>query len=274
MREWSAATGRPDDEVHDRRRQQADRGRGDRPADRQRAEQHRADDRGADEPPTEVPERAGEVRRRHGDRRAGDGDRARRERGRTVEAHEPPRRAPGAPGDEHVQAERGEPAEDDPGHHRGEQHHAVTCRGDHDQGQRPPERRPDEGRPQRLEEVRQRLGERHGSCADVARHRVQHADQHDDEGGEDRQRDVGGTPGRGSCEPDANSSRPPERRRAIGGRWSRWPGSARRASVGIVGTAVHATRGPSRSPRLRRSGAPEAGRHRAVPRRRGGPGRI
>ena len=190
-----AATGRPDDEVHDRRRQQADRGRGDRPADRQRAEQHRADDRGADEPPAEVPERAGEVRRRHGDRRAGDGDGARRERGRTVEAHEPPRRAPGAAGDEHVQAERGEPSEGHPGRHRGEQHHAVTRRGDHDQRQRPPERRPDQGRPQRVEEVRQRFGQRHGGSADVARHRVQHAHQHDDEGGEDRQRDVGGTPG-------------------------------------------------------------------------------
>ena len=104
-----AAAGRPDDEVHDRRRQQADRGRGDRPADRQRAEQHRADDRGADEPPAEVPERAGEVRRRHGDRRAGDGDCARRERGGTVEAHEPPGRAPGAAGDEHVQAEPASP---------------------------------------------------------------------------------------------------------------------------------------------------------------------
>ena len=161
----------------------------------ERAEQHRADDRGADEPPTEVPERAGEVRRRHGDGRAGDGDRAGRKRGRTVEAQEPPGRTPGAAGDEHVQAERGEPAEDDPGHHRGQQHRAVTRRGDHDQGHRPPERRPDEGRPQRLEEVRQRLGQRRGSRADITRHRVQHADQHDDEGGEDRQRDVGGTPG-------------------------------------------------------------------------------
>ena len=136
---------------------------------------------------------------RYGDATAiaalGDGDGARRERGRTVEAHEPPRRAPGAAGDEHVQAERGEPSEGHPGRHRGEQHHAVTRRGDHDQRQRPPERRPDQGRPQRLEEIRQRRGQRRGGSADVARHRVQHAHQHDDEGGEDRQRDVGGTPG-------------------------------------------------------------------------------
>ena len=255
-----APTGRPDDEVHDRRRQQADRGRGDRPADRQRAEQHRADDAA----PMSHRPRCRNGRVRYGDATAiaalamvmapgGNEGGPSRPMNRQAEPQEPPvmstcrpsvasppRAIPAVIEASSTMRRRAAATTTSASAHPS----AVQTKADHSGS-----KKSGNDSASAMAAAPTSLATECSTPTSTMTKAVRIASAMSV-----------GRRASGSCEPDANSSRPPERRRADGA-------VVTVAGVGAPGIGRdrrhggRVVRGPSRSLRRRRSGAPAAGRH-------------